>query len=225
MILVTKKVSAIPFGAEPRANLLPPEVRAAERGRSTRKILAFAVVIVIAVLGGAYGVSALRASQAESGLVAAQQATLAISKQKAKYTEATTLDDLVNTVTRARGYAVSSEVLWADYYSAISAVLPAGVVLTSAVMLGEKPWAAPIYALDPLAPPRIGSIAFVVSSASVLDQTALTRSMSTLKGFAGSSIDQLTLNKGVYSASVTVALSSGALSGRFAASAESAAKK
>jgi hypothetical protein len=226
--LTTKKVSAIPFGAEPRANLMPPEVRAAERARASLKIVAFAAVIAVVVMGGAFAATAIRASQAQSGLIAAQQATLAISTQKAKYTEATTLSDLVATVTLARVYGVSSEVLWSTYYNAITAVLPAGVSLTSVVMAGEKPWADPTSgtaAVDPLAKPGVASIAFVVSSASVLDQTALTRSMSTLKGFTGSSISQLTLNKGVYSASVSVGLSSAALSGRFAPATTSAAKK
>lgn len=225
MNLTTKKVSAIPFGAEPRADLMPPEVRAAERARATLKIIAFAAVIVVVIMAGGFGWAALRAAQAQSGLAAAQQATLSISKQQAKYTEATTLTDLVTTVTAARLYGVSSEVLWSTYYDAITAVLPAGVALTSVVMSGEKPWDPVNPDVDPLAQTGVASIAFVVSSPSVLDQTALTRSMSTLKGFAGSSITQLTLNKNVYSASVTVGLTSDALSGRFAPAEESAAKK
>lgn len=215
MILFSKKSAAIAYGASPRADLLPPEVRSAEQVQATRKTFGLALIGVLAVVLLAFGATAFRAAQAQSGLLASQQRTLAISKEKAKYVEATTLGDLVATVTKARTYGVSSEVLWNNYFNAISGALPKGVIFVSGAMSGYMPWTTPAAVTGPLQLPKVASIAFTVSSRSVLDQTALTRSLSGLTGFAGSSIDSVTLSAGIYAADITLDLSSAALSGRF----------
>ena len=210
-----KRSSAIAFGAEPRADLLPPEVRSAARARSTQHTLGIVVAVVIVVVVGAYGATALRATQAQSGLADSQARTVAIAKEKAKYAEATILEASVGMATQARTYSVSTEVLWNNYFTAISAALPAGVVLTSTTMTGHTPWAAVLPVSNNLQQRGVASITVVVTGKNVLDQTALTRSLSTLTGFAGATIDSVTSLSGIYAAHISLNLSSAALSGRF----------
>lgn len=217
MNLTLKKTPAIAYGASPRADLLPPEIRSSERVQATRRAFGLALIAVVVVVVLAFGATAFRAAQAQSGLLASQQRTLAISKEKAKYAEVTTLGDLVATVTKARTYGVSSEIMWNKYFNAISTALPKGVVFVAGAMAGYMPWTTPAAATGPLQAPNVAAIAFTVASRNVLDQTALTRSLSSLTGFAGSSIDSVTLSGGVYAANITVSLSSAALSGRFPA--------
>jgi hypothetical protein len=208
----------IVLGAEPRANLLPPEVRQSDRARSVRRIFVMLVILTVVVVSGGYAASAFRAAQAQGGLDVANARTLTLHQEMAKYAEATSLSKLVKTVTSAQEVAGSKEVLWDTYYDAIVSLLPAGVTLVSGTMVGQFPWDAAMRVNGPLREPRVATISFVLSSANIIDETTVVRRLSELGGFGDASADTLTLIVDEdYSLAVTLNLSSEALSGRFAA--------
>jgi hypothetical protein len=215
------RAKGIVLGAEPRANLLPPEVHQADRARSVRRIFVMLAILAVVVVGGGYAASAFRAAQAQGGLDVANARTLTLQQEMAKYADATSLSNLVKTVTSAQQVAVSKEVLWNTHYDAIVSLLPAGVTLVSGTMVGQSPWDAAMTTNGPLRVPRVATISFVLSSANIIDETTIVRRLSELGGFGDASADNLTvIADGNYSLAVTLNLSSDALSGRFAAATE-----
>ncbi len=204
------------LGAEPRANLLPPEVRQAHQARMVRRFLALLVVVTLLFVGGGFGAAAFRGVQAQGGLDNANARTAQLQKEKLSYAEATSLSNLVKTVKAAREVAVSREVMWNTYYDAIAGVMPAGVTMISSTMLGQIPWEAEMGPVSPLRVPRVAQINFVLSSKNVIDQTSVVRNLESIGGFGDVSVDELTLVIDGYTLAVTLNLSKAALSGRFA---------
>lgn len=208
--------SGIVLGAEPRADLLPPEVGQTRRARTIRRLLAFLAIVTIVVVGGGYSAAALRAAQAQGGLEDAQRRTATLQAEKLEYAEATSLSTLVTTVTMARALGVSNEVLWNRYYNAIAAFLPAGVSIVSGSMTSRVPWAPELVPSGPLRVPRIATMTMVLSSENILDETAIVRRLAELPGFGDASPDTLARQEDSYRMTITINLTSDAVSGRFA---------
>ena len=210
----TKKYTII-LGGEPRADLLPPETHAKERVAATRKVFAIVIAFVIVVAAGGTGIGFLRGADAQEGLAAEQATAATKASERTKYLEATKLNTLVASSKDARTVGVSTEVLWADLYSQIQKSLPGGVSITSMAMTGRAPWTPPTPGGGFTPGSRVASVALVVSSRSVIDQTTLVRSFSSLPGYSGASISSVVQVSDVYSMTVALVLSTGALSGRF----------
>lgn len=207
--------AAVVLGGEPRANLLPPEVRQKEAARTTFRLFGFGAIAVVVIMIGVYVFSAVYATGAASDLAAAQSRTNALAKEKATYAPVTTTANLIKAVEVARTNGTSTEILWSAMYDQVASRLPAGVSIVSGTISGRLPWQPVLLPAGPLRAARVGTMGFVISGRNLIDGASLMRSLSTITGFADATIDQSSLTSGVYQTTFTLNLSSAALSGRF----------
>jgi hypothetical protein len=112
------------------ANLLPDEVVEARQTRKVRRAVIFAMVPVIAVLAGWYGLATVQISLAKDDLTQAEKDTTFLQKQVQEYSE----------VTRTRGKSAqivgqlhtlfADDIAFAKLFRPLQDVAPAGIKLT-----------------------------------------------------------------------------------------------
>lgn len=208
----------------PQVNLLPPEVRAARGLTATKRVLALALVGVLAVAGLGYGAALMSASSANDELAVAQADTATLQAEVAKYAEVPVVVNGLKRATDARTLGMSTDVEWKGYLDAISAVLPPNVsISTLTVVQGSPSLAAPSPA-DLLLDQGIATITFSTRSTSLPDASSWITALDSVPNLYGATFSSETLGdeNGLagYSVTSTVQVGSGALSGRFAADAK-----
>lgn len=213
----TKNAPVLVVGGEPRIDLLPPEVRASQRARSTRRMLAYGVVAVAVVMAVAVAGSSLLAVQAQSDLAAAQAETQSLLLQQQKYIEVRTVQGDVMLVKAGQEVGASTEIQWKDYLDKVQATLPSGVTIQSVTIDSSTPLAVYQQATVPLQGPRVATITFEASSPVLPQLPAWMTALSTLPGFADATPDSVNLDKttNAYTAKITMHVNSDAFDGRF----------
>lgn len=212
------------LGGEPRVFLLPPEAAQREKARGARRLSILLLVLVIVVVGAGYGYAFSLNTTAQGALTDAQSQSAALVKQRTQYSKATSVAAKVNDVTQAKTLGASTEVLWADLMSAVRSSLPDGVLIESATMKARAPWEPELLPAGPLREPRVATLTFVISSPTILDATAIVRSLVNVPGFADATPDSVTEADGIYSTTVTLNVDKKALSNRFATDSKEASK-
>ncbi|MEO6944813.1 MAG: hypothetical protein ABI053_08895 [Lacisediminihabitans sp.] len=208
------------IGGEPRAHLMPPEAALREKERGMRRLSVLLLVLVLVVVGAGYGWAFFQNADAQSALAASNAQTQSLVTQRQKYAKATTVASQVSDITESKALAASTEVLWADLISSVRSSLPAGVLIESATMKARAPWEPELAPAGPLREPRVATITIVISSPTILDATAIVRSLVDVTGFADATPDSVTEADGLYSTSVTLNVNKKALSNRFATTTE-----
>lgn len=214
-----KPTPGLLLGAEPRANLLPPEVQERAKARLVRTYLVFLVVLVLLVTIGGYAFASIRVLTAQSTLAAAQTRTAQLIEEKATYGDTIRVVSDLALADGTRLDAVSTEVLWAEVLDTIGAVLPVGSYAVAQFELSSpSPWEAPLATTGPLREPRVATIRLQIVTAGIPDVTAMYRSIETVEGLVDTSIDVTENPEGKqgYYTTITINLDAESLSGRFA---------
>lgn len=199
----------------PQVNLLPPEVRAGRQLRRAKLWMGVGVAATCLLVAGGYVLSAVGVVMAERELAAQQERTNDLLAEKALYAEVTPVVTELARVAAAQLAVSTTEVLWADYLGAVTAVLPADAsVATIAVEVsnGEP-------TDDPLVSPHFGRVTFTGYSTTTPDTIAWLEGLSTIPGFADptltvtqkTAVDDVVL----YEWTVRVHLSQDSFAGRF----------
>lgn len=222
MSAASTKGNVLVFGAEPRADLLPPEVHERARALSTRKSLGALVVLALVIAVGAVGAAFVYAGLAEAQLAAAQQRTEALLNEQLTYAEATRVASLVELTKSAQTLAVSSEIEWPELIEEIHGYLPAGTTIESAEMQSTLPWGdtGVLEPPGPLNAPRVATVRLILHSEVLVDTTLLVRELSRLEGFADATPELVERNDTVFATTVTLNLNEDALRERFPAETE-----
>jgi len=176
--------SIVAASALPQVNLLPAEVRAARGLRQIKRYLLLGVAATVVVAVAGYGVAVLDVNSANSELDAANQRTTQLQAEQAKYKEVPVVRAQLSDALLARSVGMSTDIEYARYLGAISAVLPDDIALESLVVTGPTPMVTPQQSGDPLAAPSVGSIQFTGKSVTVPDTAALIDELNGLEGFA-----------------------------------------
>lgn len=214
----SQKPVELVIGGEPRVDLLPPEVRASQRGRSTRRMLVYAVVAVVVVTAVAAGGSTIAAAQAQVDLVTAQLETGSILVQQKKFLEVKKVQNDVAVVQAGQQVGASTEIQWKDYLDKVQGTLPSGVAIQSVTIESSTPLAAFAQSTVPLQGPRVATVTFEVTSPVLPQLPQWLASLGTLPGFADATPDAVTLDKTTdqYTAKITMHVNSAAFDSRFA---------
>ncbi len=212
------------LGGEPRVFLLPPEAALREKARGMRRLSVLLLVLILVIVGAGYGWAFFQNADAQSALAASKAQTQSLVTQRQKYAKATTVAARVSDVEDSKKVGTSTEVLWADLIASVRSSLPAGVLIESATMKARAPWEPELAPAGPLREPRVATITIVISSPTILDATAIVRSLVNVPGFADATPDSVTEADGLYSTSVTLNVNKKALSNRFATDTTEASK-
>lgn len=150
--------------AVPRVNLLPDEILAERRLRRTQASLGAVVLAVVGAVAGGFVLASVSAAAAEDDLAVQQARTQVLTAEQAEYAEVPLVMGQVEAAQNARATAMSTDVLWHQYLSHLSASYPKGVwvrEMTAAITPAD-----PAAVASGLTTPAIGSL--VVNGSSPL---------------------------------------------------------
>jgi Tfp pilus assembly protein PilN len=205
-------------GAEPRVDLLPPEVLKARAAKATRRRLGFGVIasVIVVVLG--VGATFALNVQASIDLLSAQARTADLILEQGEYSEVTKVQYHLDLATAAQQVGASTEIAWKSYLEQVQATLPASVTIDTVTIDSASPVALYAQPTAPLQGARMATVSFSAKSSVLPDVPAWLRSLATLPGFADALPGSVTLDEttGVYTASITMHVNDKAFSGRFA---------
>ncbi|MGJ4844652.1 MULTISPECIES: hypothetical protein [unclassified Leifsonia] len=200
------RAESIDIGSEPRVDLLPPEVRAERKNRSTRRgfgwgVLAVLLAVVLAI-GGAFVYNVA----AQARFLGAQLATADLLTQQQKFTGVRDVQKEVALAQAAQRVGASTEIDWKALLDQVGAVQPAGVALDTVAADSASPLAIYQQSPDPLQLARIGTVTTVSSSPTIPDVTAWVRELEKIPGVADvvPSIGSLDTTTGQYKVTITL---------------------
>lgn len=205
------------IGGRPHVNLLPDEVRVAERGaRQRRGMIALVVVSVVLALAG-FGAAKVVSVSAELELAAAEARTAELLRAQSEFAEVRALAAERQALVDAQTAGALSEIPWTSRLAEVQAALPDGAVIIGMTLDGG----------DPMVPYPPSTVAFAVPATAMMTFTAATpdlprvsawldRLSETVTGFAGAAPGGVSWSDElqVYTASVSVALDAKSWSGR-----------
>lgn len=204
------------IGAEPRVDLLPPEVRASrKRDALARKLVVFLVVVVVVAIAAVAGATFL-ALQSQQALAAEQAKTQSLLVQQQKYAAVKDLQTQIQLTQAGQQIGASTEIDWNAFLSKVKATIPANVTLTGVTIDGATPLAAYAQSAIPLQAQRVATVTLTVTSKSLPDLPLWLSALAKLPGVADTAPGGVTLaNAGEYNATATVHLNESAFDGRF----------
>jgi hypothetical protein len=208
--------SSIPglmLGAQPRVELLPPEVGRREKARGARRISVLLVVIALVLVACGYAAASIQSTAAQSALTTSRNRALALATEQQKYAKATAVINQVQDITTARAQTASTEVLWGHLMDEVTSRLPQGAALESFTLKGRSPWEAALQPVEPLRGARVATVTLGVVPSSI-DATILSRALATIPGYSDATVDSLT-NGGQDHTTITFDIDATTLSGRF----------
>jgi hypothetical protein len=211
-----RKPAHEPYQArEPRVQLLPPLVKQREKARRTRRLLAFVIVVSIAVALGGVAFGYLRASQAEASLAAERARTEQILAEQSRYAAAAQMAALVEASEAAQQTVTSNEIDWLELLTEVGHYVPAGAVIEKVSVRAPAPWEVALVPEGELRAPRVGILDLTVGSTDYALAAAFVRAIWEMDGVADVVITGATVDTGRYLTTITVTLDEQVRSGRF----------
>jgi Tfp pilus assembly protein PilN len=204
----------------PQVNLLPPEVRAARSLGVLKRWLALTLVLVLLVLGLAYGWAHVSTQNAQAELTEAQAETTRLQAEEAKYAEVPRVLGAIDSTETARLLGMSSEIRWRPYLDAITTVLPGDVSISQFTLTGPALSSTSTdLVADPLQAPSIGTITFEGRSRTVPDTAAWIDALASVPGFSDPWVSTVAVGQEegapFYTVSTSVQLTDATLAHRF----------
>ncbi|GAB4067624.1 hypothetical protein GCM10028777_24180 [Angustibacter speluncae] len=205
--------------AVPRVNLLPPEILAERRLRRTQLGLAAVVLAVTGLVAGGFVLSAASVAQAEDALADEQSVTNDLLAEQAKYSEVPKVIAEVEAAQAGRETAMSSDVLWFDYLSHLSASYPENVWVKDLTVTAAPASATAVPDPTGLVTPGIATISVSGTARSHDDVAAWLDVLDATPGFADATYSVAARNDiettALVDFSSTVTVTEDALSHRF----------
>ena len=216
---VPKKRPAVSGSAvrEPRVNLLPTEVHVDRRERTTARRAWMGVLVALAVVVLATGAAIARQIDSASSLSAAQEATSSLLAQQQRYSEVRSAEADTKVLQSAQAVGGSTEIDWDSALSGIRGALPEGVSISAMTIDSASPTQAFEQSSVPLQGQRVATLSLTVRTATIPSVPDWNDRLSTLPGYADSTIASISLNAdtGEYSAVVQVNLDADAYDGKY----------
>jgi len=214
----TARAETLKIGGEPRADLLPPELRTQRKALKTLRRLWLGVVILVVLMVLGTGLGALQTFAVQVNLASEQTKTTALLLEQRKYIAVRAVQDDAEMVKAAQEVGTSTEIDWQKYLKAVQTTLPANVVLTSVTIEAGSPLQSYTQATVPLQGARVATLSFTATSPTLPQVPAWLDSLTGLPGFADASPGSVTREEatGVYTVDITMHISEAAFTNRFA---------
>ncbi|ARC55738.1 hypothetical protein AS850_01435 [Frondihabitans sp. 762G35] len=211
------RAAGLGAGAEPRVDLLPPEVRAERRSGQMvgRAWLAVGVVAALVVIGT--GSATLYSASAKSKLADSQAQTGELLAQQTKYKDVRTYQAQSTLVSAAQSVGGSTEIDWNTYLAKVQASLPTGVTITSVTIDSTDPLKAYAQATTPLQGERVATLTFTATSAELPAVPTWLDDLTKLPGYTDASPGSVAFDAStkLYTANITMHITQAAYSGRY----------
>ena len=172
------------LGGEPRADLLPLDLKAARKGRLLRRIMSITAAGIVLVVIAAVAAVSFEAGRAESRLAAAEARTTELLLESGKYSEVRNVQNQIDMTTAARQLAAATEVDWRAYMGAVRASLPSDVTIQTITVGSGTPWVEYEQSSVPLYNARVASLTLSLTSPTLPAVPMWLTNLRTLPGYA-----------------------------------------
>lgn len=175
------------------ANLLPPEIVAARRLRSVRKMIVLAMVLVVILGAAGYAYAVFQQRGAESALAAEQATTTELVAKQHKYAEVVQISGDILQIKSELATAMTGDVDTAKLISAVIKQLPRGgtvsqvelALQTSTAAQGAPAAETGGAALDTSGQLHIGTMSLTGTARSMPDVAAFVTRLGAVPGVVG----------------------------------------
>lgn len=206
------------LGGVPRVDLLPPVVKARQRGKVLRRALGIGVVASIVLVSVGIGLASWQADRSHAQLASAQQHTTELLAEQTKYIEVRQVQNNVDLSVAAREVGASTEVDWKAYLQDVRDVLPANVAINTVDITSASPLILFDQPTAPLQAARIATILLTMTSPDLPTVPEWLEKLKELPGYADGSPGSIRRSDtGDYQVDLTLHINEGAYSNRFAA--------
>ena len=208
-----KNHADVVIGGEPRADLLPLEVKQSRRGRALRRRLAGMMVGVVVLVLAVMAAATLNLINLTSDLELAHARAKILVGEENQYFELRSTEDAISEITAARLAATATEIQWQSYLAEVDVLLPDGVTVgTISVTSGADAQA------DPAAGGVAATIELSLDATSLLQISESLVAVRALPGFVDSTPGALTrADTGGYQTTLVLRINDEAFSHRFSA--------
>ena len=205
------------LGGEPRADLLPPELKAARQGRLLRRVMSIVAAGVVLIVIAAVATVTVQAGSAQSKLSAAEARTNELLLESGKYSEVRSVQNQIDMTTVARQLAATTEIDWRAYLLAVRASLPSDVTIEAISIGSGSPWVDYEQSIVPLYNPRVASLTLSLTSPTLPAVPMWLTNLRTLPGYADAHPGSVTRTEtGQYIIEMVININEGARSNRIA---------
>jgi hypothetical protein len=208
--------AALPVGASPRVDLMPPEIRVKRSQLRTRRSLRMVLVGVVAVTLVACGATLAWNKITQTSLGVAQAEQQSLVAQQAKFGEVTTISDQIALIEAGQRVGSATEVQWGPYITQLQAALPAGTTLLTVSVDSASPVSSFAQSTAPLLGGRIATLSVSTRGQQLPSVADLIDGLQKLPGYSDISPVTTSLSDGVYQSNFTMHVGTAALDNRFA---------
>lgn len=215
MMALKRETAGIVVGAQPRVDLLPPEIKARKEGRRRQRSLVTLVIVIAVICAGSVAFATMLAAQSQSLLAQEQARTQQLLEDQRQYAEARTAANLLAAAKNARLVGSATEIFWREYLAEVQGTLPRGVSITrfgvDSISTLES---APVLSA-PLQEARVATLSLTATSPGLPQIDRWLVNLRSLRGHADSTVSSITLTEDVYTATVTLNINTDAFERRF----------
>jgi hypothetical protein len=208
--------SDLRIGAEPRVDLLPPEIRATRRHEQiVRRMVVGFVVAVAVVIAGVLGANAL-ALTASVALTAEQARGTDIVQQQQKYASLRAMQAELLLVKAAQAVGGATDIDWGARGTELVESLPAGSQITNISVDAATPIAPYQQSTVPGAQPRVASATVTITAPDLPAVGTWLSTLGSLPDVVDTSAGAVKIQKdGSYQATATIHYGVGAWDGKY----------
>jgi len=209
------------------ANLMPEEIITARAVRKVQVRLVIALVMLVALIGVSYGYAKWQTGSAEDDLAGAQRAAVSLQSQAAKYQQLQAAQAQAAQIQSTLSTIMAGDLQWSALIGKLQAGAGPGVAITSlAGNLTAADQAAASASPNPLAQPGVTVVGTLSISGTAPDSNSVgtfVNMLSKITGLTDPVPTTVNGQRGAYTFSINVSLTSAALGGRFSPTTAAAA--
>ena len=205
------------LGGQPRANLLPPELKAKRRGRILRQMILVASAGVVLFMLAWIGAVSLQARAAQSDLADAEARTNELLLESAKYAQVRSVQAQIDLTATARQIGAETEIDWREYLAAVRAILPGEVTIDAVSVDSGTPWEDFAQSEVALHNTRVATLTLSLTTSTLPTVSQWLTNLHSLPGYADASPGSITRTEsGAYIVDIEINVNAEARANRVA---------
>ncbi len=203
-----------------RANLLPREVIAARHTEALRRKVIAALVVLVLILAGGYGLSWWQTRSARADLADLTARSRVLQQQQSQFTPLVQAQAGTNTIRLKLQTVMQGDLPWWSVLSNLRVKAPAGVSLVSVTGalssgVGTSGTSSAATALNQSAMPAVGTLVLTGSAPTKTTVAAFADQLSNTNGISAVMITNVAAAQHGFTFTINAALTSAALGGRY----------
>jgi hypothetical protein len=205
------------IGAQPRVDLLPPEIKAKRDSAGMRRLLVLLVIMVVLIAIGATLGARAWAQHAVDAQSSEQSRASQLLAQQRSFNDVVGVESDIALAQAAQRVGSSTEVDWKGYLDQVQATLPSNVTIKTIAVDSSSPTSAYAQPTAPLQGARVATITFSATSPDIPKVPDWLTALAKLPGYSDANPGSVAYDQAtkIYTASVTMHVNSAVFDQRF----------